>query len=230
VRSPDGTLIYLVAGDGFWNDDFNMVPSAAEDCGLRSIDHLALALQAGRMDTYVLFWSALFGLEPQPVWDIPDPFGLIQSRAMVAPGGGLRLTFNVSEARDTITNRFVSTFAGAGVHHIAFATDDAAASIERLGRAGAPMLGIQANYYEDVAARLGLDHGLAAELERLGLLYDRDAGGAFRHAYTDAFQQRFFFEIAERQGAYAGFGAANAAVRMAAQARSRQRGGLQGLL
>ena len=41
----------------------------------------------------------------------------------------------------------------------------------------------------------------------------------FRHAYTLAFRDRFFFELCERQGGYRGFGAANAAVRMAAQRR-----------
>jgi 3-dehydroshikimate dehydratase len=223
VRGPDGTLIYLVGRDAswstFWNEDFHPLPTEPETAGLDTIDHLAIALPAGRMDTYVLFWRALFGLEPQPVWDLPDPYGLIQSRAMVNQTGTLRLTFNASEARETVTNRFVSTFAGAGVHHIAFATMDAAIAVDRLERSEAPKLAIPGSYYEDVSARLGLDAAATAELERLGLLYDRDAVGEFRHAYTDSFQDRFFFEIVERRDGYAGFGAANAAVRMAIQAR-----------
>ncbi len=36
--------------------------------------------------------------------------------------------------------------------------------------------------------------------------------------YTRAFAKRFFFEIVERRG-YDGYGAANAAVRLAAQSR-----------
>ena len=223
MRGPDGTLIYLVSRDApgftFWQDDFHLLPDASESAGLVAIDHMAIALQAGRMDTYILFWRALFGLEPQPVWDLPDPYGLIQSRAMVSGNGALRLTFNVSEARDTVTNRFVSMFAGAGVHHIAFAATDAAIAVDRVNRSGAPLLAIPANYYEDVSARLGLDDATTSELERLRLLYDRDALGEFRHTYTDAFQHRFFFEIVERKVGYAGFGAANAAVRMAIQAR-----------
>ena len=223
VRGPDGTLIYLVGRDSswsnFWNEDFHPLPTEPETAGLDAIDHLAIALPAGRMDTYILFWRALFGLEPQPVWDLPDPYGLIQSRAMVNRTGTLRLTFNVSEARDTVTNRFVSTFAGAGVHHIAFATTDAALAVDRLERSEAPKLAIPRSYYEDVSARLGLDDAATVELERLGLLYDRDAVGEFRHTYTDSFQDRFFFEIVERRDGYTGFGAANAAVRMAIQAR-----------
>ncbi|MGD7411775.1 hypothetical protein [Ralstonia pseudosolanacearum] len=49
------------------------------------------------------------------------------------------------------------------------------------------------------------------------MLYDRDTHGEFLHAYTVPFHDRFFFELVQRDG-YAGFGAANAAVRMAAQA------------
>ena len=53
----------------------------------------------------------------------------------------------------------------------------------------------------------------------LGVLYDEGPGGAFFHCYTATFVDRFFFEIVQRQGAYKGFGASNAPVRMSAQAR-----------
>jgi 4-hydroxyphenylpyruvate dioxygenase len=171
------------------------------------------------LDTYVLFWRSLFGLVPQPMFDLPDPFGLIQSRAMVNPSGSLRLTFNISEAQDTATNRFVSAFAGAGVHHIALATADALAAAQALRNAGAPLLSIPPNYYEDIGARFPLDDAALAPMERFGVLYDAAGEGEFLHVYTEAFDRRFFFEIVERRAGYAGFGAPNAAVRMAAQAR-----------
>jgi 4-hydroxyphenylpyruvate dioxygenase len=41
----------------------------------------------------------------------------------------------------------------------------------------------------------------------------------FWHIHTDAFHDRFFFEAVQRAAGYAGFGAANAPVRAAAQAR-----------
>ena len=136
---------------------------------------------------------------------------------MVDPSGTVRLTFNISGAGQTVTNRLVSRLAGAGVHHVAFATDDAAATVAAIT---APRLDIPANYYEDVDARFSLEPALLATIERLGLLYDQDGAGTFRHAYTAAFQDRFFFEITERRDGYQGFGAANAGVRMAAQART----------
>ena len=56
------------------------------------------------------------------------------------------------------------------------------------------------------------------------ILYDRDDAGEFLHAYTDPFDDRFFFEIVQRIGDYQQYGAANASVRMAAQAKRRGTG------
>ncbi|MGI4801794.1 MAG: bifunctional sugar phosphate isomerase/epimerase/4-hydroxyphenylpyruvate dioxygenase family protein [Janthinobacterium lividum] len=219
VRSPDGTLIYLVGRDqDFWAADFELF-DGSETAGLRATDHVAFALPAWQLDTHVLFWRSLFGLSPQPVFDLPDPFGLVQSRAMVNESGTLRLIFNVSEAQNTVTNRFVSTFAGAGVQHIALETRDALASLAAVEAAGAPMLTVPPNYYEDIGARFSLEDATLLPLEELGILYDAAGPGEFLHAYTESFQNRFFFEIVERRGGYAGFGAANAAIRMAGQAR-----------
>ncbi len=223
VRAPDGTLIYLVqpdaSGRSIWQDDFDLDPPG-EQGDLAGIDHVAQALPPWRMDGAVLFWRAVFGFEAEQLVEIPDPFGLIRSRAMVSRDGSVRLPLNISESRETATGRFVSAFAGAGVHHIAFATGNAAATAAAAASAGAHMLSIPDNYYDDLAARWGLDEARMEALRRLHLLYDRDAGGEFIHAYTQTFADRFFFEIVERRGSR-GFGAANAGVRMAAQAAGR---------
>jgi 4-hydroxyphenylpyruvate dioxygenase len=228
VRAPDGTLIYLVdaSGEGgrpIWEDDFHLSDISSGD--LLGIDHVAQALAPGRLDSFVLFYRALFGLQPDAPWELPDPFGLVRSRAFTSEGGALRLPLNVSESGRTGTGRFVSAFAGAGVHHIAFAVPDAAAMMDAATGRGAPLLDIPENYYEDLGARFGLDDGELADLQRRHLLYDQDEGeGKFRHAYTQPFRDRFFFEIADRAGGYAGYGAANAGVRMAAQRRQRPDG------
>ena len=82
------------------------------------------------------------------------------------------------------------------------------------------ILPIPPNYYDDLASRYGLSEEELFSLRKLNLLYERDDDGSFRHAYTDSFEDRFFFEIVERRG-YRGFGALNAPVRMAAQAQRR---------
>jgi 4-hydroxyphenylpyruvate dioxygenase len=223
VRAPDGTLVYLVqpeaGGHSFWEDDFELLPVRDEPANLTEIDHVALALPSGSMATYVLFWRGLFGLEPQPVIDTSDPYGLVQGRALISSGNKVRLVLNASGSRGTATSRFVSIYAGAGVHHVAFSSADILRAAEEFQALRAPCLAVPSNYYHDLSARWGMDDAALDALQRRGLLYDREGQGEFWHLYTDTFQDRFFFEAVCRRAGYAGFGTANASVRTAAQAR-----------
>jgi len=224
VRAPDGMLVNLIELDGsgrtIYDDDFELTGEPDGEAGLVAIDHIAQALPVGRMDAAVLFWRAVFGFVPQALWEIPDPYGLVRSRAMVSHEGSIRLPLNISEGRETATGRFVSASAGAGVHHLAFATQDIERALDAMSGHVDWILPIPPNYYDDLASRYGLAEEELLSLRKINLLYERDEDGSFRHAYTDSFEDRFFFEIVERRE-YRGFGALNAAVRMAAQAQRR---------
>jgi 4-hydroxyphenylpyruvate dioxygenase len=138
--------------------------------------------------------------------------------------GALRVTLNASEAAGTLSSRFVDHNFGGGYQHVALATDDLDIKAGRLAENGADLLAIGDNYYDDLAARFGLD---AAALERLRaahILYDADAGGDYRQLYSRAFRKRFFFEFVQRRG-YEGYGAPNAGVRLAAQERFKPAAG-----
>ena len=105
VRAPDGMLIHMVqpdpAGRTIWEDDFELHGQAPDD-GME-IDHVAEAFPVSRLDSAVLFWRAVFGFAVAPLVEIADPFGLVQSRAMISPNGRVRLPLNVSESRQTAT-------------------------------------------------------------------------------------------------------------------------------
>jgi 4-hydroxyphenylpyruvate dioxygenase len=173
------------------------------------------------MATYLLFWRALFGLVPQPQLDTPDPYGLVQSRALISPNGKVRLVLNASASHATVTGRCVSAYSGAGVHHVAFSAPDIEGTSQAFEERQASRLAIPINYYDDLSARWGFGDQTLTALQRHGLLYDRDEAGEFWHLYTDAFHDRFFFEAVHRRARYAGFGAPNAPVRTAAQAHNR---------
>jgi 4-hydroxyphenylpyruvate dioxygenase len=226
VRAPDGTLVYLVepGAGNLWDDDFDLVAVADDPASLTSIDHIVLAVPPGRMASHLLFWRALFGLEPQAQLDTPDPYGLVQSRALVSTDDTVRLVLNTSESRATSTGRFVSSYAGAGVHHVAFATSDGMRTAEQFAARRASLLPMPINYYDDLSARWGLDDATLGALQQRGLLYDREGNSEFWHIYTTAFHDRFFFEAVQRGAGYSGFGAANAGVRAAAQARQQPAG------
>ena len=234
LRAPDGTLIYLVqpdpSGRSIYEDDFRLFPDAPGGVALTDVDHVAQALPVGRMDNFVLFYRAVLGCNPEQLWEIADPYGLVRSRTMVSPDHTVRLPLNVSESRETGTGRFLTTYAGAGVHHIAIATADIVQTMRQLMTRGTRFLTIPANYYDDVAAKWGLDASRIDTLRKLNLLYDCDENGEFVHAYTQTFDDRFFFEIVERRGGYQQYGAVNAPVRMAAQAQRLASSRLDGLL
>jgi 4-hydroxyphenylpyruvate dioxygenase len=92
------------------------------------------------------------------------------------------------------------------------------ATVQTLRANGVTMLPIPDNYYDDLEARTDLDPNRLEVLRAHGILYDRDEAGEYLQAYTTNIGGLFFFEIVERRG-YQGFGAINAPIRLAAQAR-----------
>ena len=92
------------------------------------------ALPEGRLDARVLFYRILLGLEPEAVIDLPDPYGLVHSKAMSNRERAVRFPLNISESRSTATARSVTNCAGAGVSHIAFSTSDIFSSAEAVKR------------------------------------------------------------------------------------------------
>jgi len=229
VRAPDGSLIYLVEpatpGQSIYDSDFTIGSTAAPRGGLQRIDHMAMALPAESLDSWVLFYKGLLDFEADDEVVLPDPYGLVKSRALRSRCSTVRLPLNISENRNTAISHALSSYRGSGVHHIAFSCDDIFAQVARAKEAGVQLLDIPLNYYDDLAARFDFDDEFLSELAYYNVLYDRDAnGGELFHVYTEAFDDRFFFEILQRKNGYTGYGAANVAVRLAAMAKSRSGG------
>lgn len=135
----------------------------------------------------------------------------------------VRVSIIVSERDNTSVSRAVSSFRGAGVQQIALVVTDLLATARALKAQGAPLLPMPGNYYDDLAARYDIDAVLLAAMRALGILYDREPhGGELLQLYLTRFDDRFHFELLERRGAYAGYGASNAPFRLAAMAQWRQ--------
>ena len=228
VRSPDGSLNYLVNEESgqptLFEADFVLtdIDGPSEVAPLTGIDHVCLALPMGALDTWTLFLKAVFGLQASTGVVVPDPYGLVRSRAFSNEDRSVRLVLNASVDPHTAVAETVEAYHGTGLNHVAFGTADIFRAVSEFEAAGLPLLRIPRNYYDDLQARCALPESLLARLQAHNLLYDRDErGGEFLHAYTETLDRRFFLEIVERRGGYDGYGAANAAVRLAAQARQR---------
>jgi 4-hydroxyphenylpyruvate dioxygenase len=166
----------------------------------------------------LLYYVALFDVAKTPQIEIADTLGLIQSQAVESPDRSLRVTLNGSMATQTLSARFIQHYMGAGVQHLAFSTTDIFAAAEAARANGLAMLDIPRNYYDDIEAKFGVSPELIEWMSSLGILYDRDGAAEYFQFYSRAFAKRVFFEIVERRG-YQAYGAANAPIRLAAQAR-----------
>lgn len=213
VAAPDGTELFFCATDRpelpSWTGDFEPVAHKSPvDGGIHRIDHLALTQPWHQFDEAALFHHSVLGLGAQESVDVADPYGLLRSRAVTNADGSVRIALGVGAAP--------SADEGGRAQHIALATGDIVTAARRFRDAGGRPLPIPANYYDDLAAKYELADGELETYRELGILYDRDADGAFRHCYTETIG-RLFFELVQRDAGYRGYGAQNAPVRLAAQ-------------
>jgi sugar phosphate isomerase/epimerase/4-hydroxyphenylpyruvate dioxygenase-like putative hemolysin len=215
VTAPDGTAVFFCRPDGDWLGDFELTGEPVEG-HLAGTDHVSLTQPFDDFDRAALFYRAVLGLHPEPGTEFAAPFGLMRSQAVTDVGQHVRIALNTSLLR-----RGEWAPAVREPQHIAFSTNDAVAAAEAMRAAGAPLLDIPANYYEDLDARLAPPPELLAALREFSVLYDRDEHGEFLHFYTEVLGSRVFFEVVQRIGGYNGYGTANSPVRMAAQRQQR---------
>jgi 4-hydroxyphenylpyruvate dioxygenase len=97
-----------------------------------------------------------------------------------------------------------------GVQHIAMATEDIVATVEKMRAAGIEFLRIPENYYEDAKQRVPEISAQVDALSRNGILVDKDEDGYLLQIFTKPVEDRptVFYEVIERHGAK-GFGAGN---------------------
>jgi 4-hydroxyphenylpyruvate dioxygenase len=225
VRGLGGSLIYFVDHktglDRLWDADFEPTGEGRDDfigAGLTAFDHLSQSMHYEEMLTWLLFYVSLLDVRKTPALNVMDPGGVVQSQVVETDDGKFRLALNASQSRHTQASRFLTDIFGSGVQHIALATSDIFATVERLRANGVELLPIPENYYDDLEARTDLSSEQIDRLRDVNILYDRDGSAEFFQAYTKTLEGGFFFEIVERRG-YEGFGAVNAPIRLAAQTR-----------
>lgn len=209
VAAPDGTEIYWNSRPAAesWRDEFEggATGSGGESALSGTIDHINIAYPWHEYDEAVLFHTSTLALATTPPADVPGPRGLVRSQVMRTADGTVRIAMNLAPPTAPLLPR-----------HIAVRVDDAIAAARLAKSNGLLFLPIPSNYYDDLKARYGLESEFLDELKQLGLSYERDQEGAFIHFYTPIIGD-VFLEVVQRIGAYDGYGASNAPIRLAAQ-------------
>ena len=141
------------------------------------------------------------------------------------PTARLRIALNASQSQQTLSSRFLTHYVGSGVQHIAFATDDIVATVQQLRANGVELLSMPENYYDDLEARTDL------AAERLDVLRAPQhplrprRGGRISPGLHPQPSRTCSSSRSSSAAAYKGFGAVNASIRLAAQAREMQHSG-----
>jgi 4-hydroxyphenylpyruvate dioxygenase len=185
------------------------------------------------MDEWVAFYNRVMGFVNMAEFvgdDIATEYSALMSK--VVSNGNHRVKFPLNEPavgkRRSQIDEFLEFYGGAGVQHIALATGDIVATIEHMSAAGVEFLSTPDSYYEDpeLRERIGQVRLPIEELQRYGILVDRDEDGYLLQIFTKPISDRptVFFELIERHGSL-GFGKGNFKALFEAIEREQERRG-----
>jgi len=233
VEAYGDTIHSLVRRDAELPDFEPRADSNAVGIGLRYVDHVVANVELGRMNELAEYYQRVFGFSLLRHFTdeaISTEYSALMSKVMWDGTGIIKLPINepAHGLRRSQIEEYVEFFQGAGVQHIAMATDDLQTTVEEATRRGVGFLRVPDNYYDEVPNRIA---GLDVDLERvkqLRILLDQDSEGHLLQIFTRMLQDRptVFFEFIERRGAK-GFGEGNfKALFEAIEAEQAERGNL----
>jgi 4-hydroxyphenylpyruvate dioxygenase len=187
----------------------------ATPVGLELVDHVVCNVPLGEMDAWSAFYQRILGFTQLRHFDdeaISTEYTALMSKVLWDGEGRIKLPINepASGPKRSQIDEFLEAYGGAGVQHLALATDDIVTTVRELGRRGVGFLEVPREYYDEARARVGDVDESWDDLADLGVLVDRDDEGYLLQIFTEPVQDRptVFYEIIQRQGA-TGFGVGN---------------------
>ena len=178
------------------------------DVGLKYIDHMVGNVGWNEMDKWCDFYANVMGFAQLISFDDKDistEYTALMSKVM--SNGNGRIKFPINEPAEgrkkSQIEEYIEFYNGAGVQHMAVATDNIIETVTALRDRGVEFLTVPVVYYDDVLDRVGeIDEDLEP-LRDLGILIDRDDEGYLLQIFTKPILDRptMFIEIIQRKGA-----------------------------
>ncbi len=183
----------------------------------QAVDHCVGNVELGKMDEWVSFYNRVMGFVNMAEFvgdDIATDYSALMSK--VVANGNHRVKFPLNEPaiskHESQIDEYLEYYQGPGCQHIALATGDILRSVDAMRAEGVEFLPTPDSYYEDseLRARIGNVRAPIAELQKRGILVDRDEDGYLLQIFTKPVGDRptVFFELIERHGSL-GFGKGN---------------------
>lgn len=179
----------------------------ARPAGLKYIDHMVGNVGWGEMNRWVDFYRDAMGFKMFKHFDDKDistEYSALMSKVM--SNGNERVKFPINEPaegkRKSQIEEYLESYRGAGVQHIAMATDHIIETVAALREQGVDFLRVPSSYYDELEARVGKIDEPVAELKELGILVDRDDEGYMLQIFTRPVEDRptLFYEVIQRKG------------------------------
>ena len=181
--------------------------SVSRPVGLKYIDHCVGNVELGGMNKWVEFYANVMGFRLFKHFDDKDistEYSALMSKVM--SNGNERVKFPLNEPaagkRKSQIEEYLEFYRGPGVQHIAMATDNIIKTVGALQRQGVEFLRVPSTYYEDLIPRIGKIDEPVDELQKLGILVDRDDEGYMLQIFTRPVEDRptVFYEVIQRKG------------------------------
>jgi 4-hydroxyphenylpyruvate dioxygenase len=175
--------------------------------GLKHVDHMVGNVGWHAMDEWVNFYANVMGFELYQHFDDKDistEYSALMSKVMSNGNGYVKFPINepAEGRRKSQIEEYLDFYHGPGVQHIALATDHILETVGRMQEQGVEFLAVPHTYYTELAGRVGHIDEPIDELERLGVLVDRDDEGYMLQIFTRPVEDRptLFYEIIQRKG------------------------------
>ncbi len=182
---------------------------------LVGIDHVVGNVQLGDMERWVKYYEDVFGMTEMIHFSdeaISTEYSALMSKVVTTGNGRIKFPINepAEGLRKSQIDESLEFYEGAGAQHIALSTRDIVKTVTALSEEGVEFLRTPESYYAEVPDRVGEIAESIDDLQRLGILVDRDDEGYLLQIFTKPVGDRptIFFEIIERHGAR-GFGEGN---------------------
>jgi 4-hydroxyphenylpyruvate dioxygenase len=180
----------------------------ATSIGLKYIDHCVGNVSLGEMNKWVKFYEDVMGFKLLITFDDKDistEYSALMSKVVSNGNGYIKFPINepAEGKKKSQIEEYLDFYGGAGVQHMAIATDDIIHTVSELRRRGVEFLEVPATYYDDLLDRVGTIDEDLQPLKDLNILVDRDEEGYLLQIFTKPVQDRptLFFEIIQRKGA-----------------------------
>jgi len=137
--------------------------------------------------------------------DISTEYTALMSKVVSNGNGYIKFPINepAKGKKKSQIEEYIEFYKGAGVQHIAVATDDILETVSTMRANGVDFLRVPDTYYEDVPTRVGHIIEDLEALKGMNILIDRDEDGYLLQIFTKPIQDRptVFFEVIQRRGA-----------------------------